>query len=181
MFRMTRDWPALAAAIKAFRNRLRLTQPELAAAAKASVSTIQKLESGRGETYWPNDPPESLSRIEAAFGWEDGAAIAILEEGSEAPPLPERVRRRSAQQAGEVAPAALPKEMPLHVKSELAGDRAVVQATVVQGPGDTRFAIVWTAGADADPSELTPEALEQWTRLNRAALGLPSGEDKPDG
>ncbi|WP_158673856.1 helix-turn-helix domain-containing protein [Streptomyces klenkii] len=172
---MTRDWPALADAVKSHRRALKLTQPQLAAEAGVSTSTIQKLESGRGDVLWPNEPPAVLARVEAVFGWEPDTALAILEDGAQAPP-PEP-RRRSAPRGPVGGGATVTPGMPLSVTSELAGaDRAVVQATVVQGPGDTRFAIVWTAGADAAAEELTPEALEQWTRLNRAALGLPSGD-----
>lgn len=182
---MTRDWPALAAAIKAVRTRLKMTQVQLATAAGTSPSTIQKLESGAGDKHWPNEPPEALPGVERILGWRDGTAVAILEEGAPAPPLPTRGRLRAARASdAESGGSALPDGMPLRVKSELAGGaggRAVVEATVVQGPGDSRFVVVWTAGADVNADELTPQALEQWTRLNRAALGLPPGGDKADG
>lgn len=73
------DWVALGAALRARREVLRLTRPELGELAGVHAATIKNYESA-SKAY--EKIPKSVNLLEGALGWRTGSAQAVLEGGS---------------------------------------------------------------------------------------------------
>lgn len=72
------DWVALGAALRARREVLRLTRPELGELAGVHAATIKNYEGG-SKAY--DKIPKSVTLLEGALGWKTGSAQAVLEGG----------------------------------------------------------------------------------------------------
>ena len=158
---MKKDWPRLAAAIKAAREARGMTQVELADAAGVVETTVQNLED-ENRTY-ARTPP-SLKHIERALGWAPGSVTAVL-EGGEPTSMPE-----SSQEAPDMA-----EGMPLLMSSELRQGKVVdtVVADLSRPGARSKFLVIWKTD-DADNADITPEDVAEWSRIQRTLHGLPT-------
>lgn len=168
--RMARDWARLAAAIKAARARRGMRQVDLAEAAGVSEATVQNLESSEvGEER--SRVPTSLAAVERALGWTPGSGEIVLAGGE---PVPIE---------GAPTKGALAEGMPLRVQKELTSGKVVdTYVADLSRPGARgRFVVVWKADEADGAGELDEEDVAEWTRIQRAMRGLPTGEapDKP--
>lgn len=172
---MDRDWSRLAAAVKRRRKELGMTQIGLATAAGVSESTIQLLESGtpRGRM------PRSLPAVERELGWAPGSATALL-MGGVATPLPDAPQESDADEAPQEPAPRLADGMPVRVRHELSRGRVVDTevADVSRTGSSSRFILVWKS--DEDGGDVSPEELEEWTRVQRLLRDLPTGSDRPE-
>lgn len=162
---MPRDWTLLATAIKERRLALRLTQVDLASAAGVSESTVQNLEAGETRTRIPT----SLPKVEAALGWKEGAASAVL-AGSE-PTL--------AASGGDSGGGSV-TELPLRIIQELAEgpllDTTVLDLTPLGS--DARMIVVVKGAPDASPDQIRKD-LAAWAAAQRRLRDLGGGDDEP--
>lgn len=179
----TLDWPALAAEIKAAREKKGMErQLDLAIAAGVSESTIGKLEAGGGKY---TEVPYTLEAVCRALGWTGSSGVDILhggkptlapEDESPTSPSPHSDREAPAEDPSS-GPGYLARDMPLRMRQELRQGRVVDSEIVdIDRPGsDSKFLLVWKTRADKE--EVTAEELEEWTRIQRTLRGLPTQEE----
>lgn len=164
---MSLDWERLAKAIKRAREEHRMTQKALAAAAGVSESTIQNLESGRSYSR----RPDSLPYVEGALHWAPGSIGTVL-AGGDPTPTPEEPAPESEELAGGQGRWA--EGLTLRVIQEMTEGQVLdSQVLDLTRPGSTsRMVVVLKRGeTSATPDEIR-EDLEEWSRVQRALLGL---------
>lgn len=155
-----RDWPRLSTAIRARREELGLTQPELASAAGISVSTVQILESGRTRARIPT----TMASIEEALQWTPGSAADVL-GGGRPTPAPQTTTSHPAVEG-----------MPLRVQHELRRG-TLVDSQVIEGPAGSRFVVIWQSGDEEEADALSDEDVASWARVQRALHNLPRNDE----
>lgn len=162
---MSQDWVRLARAIRRARESRRMTQQQLAAAARVSESTVQNLED---EAYEYRRRPSTLPQIEAVF-WEPGSIDAVLAGGDPTPKTD--------------APAASPDRgtggrLPLRVQHELEGE--VLDTEVIDlSRGGMKMVVVITrdpAKPHVDDDQLR-EDFAEWSRVQRELRGIVGNQD----
>ncbi|WP_411102474.1 helix-turn-helix domain-containing protein [Streptomyces sp. cmx-4-9] len=157
---MEENWKTVAAALKASRLAMGLSQEELAERSGTSRSTIQNLEGGHQRRRISRKTHE----ITGILGWPDGYIDQILAGDADGPP----VRRRQSATVD-----AEPKDdLPLAVAHELAHGDLLDTRVVELGDSDARMIVVVRAAEGASPEKIR-EALEQWRRVSQ---GLQIGD-----
>ena len=164
---MTRDWKRLGNAVTARREELGMsTQQALADAAGVTRQTVQSLESGKERTRMP----PTIGAVEKALGWERGTAAKYL------------VRAASGESPSS---ARLADGMPVRVVQELSSGEAVDTEVVELSVPGSPFKLVAVfkqdaPAADADPEEMA-QALQKWSRMQRALREIADDQSGPSG
>jgi transcriptional regulator with XRE-family HTH domain len=155
MCTMTREWERQRAAVKTEREKLGLTQVELAGEAGVTESTIQNLEGQRPYKRRPG----SLDLVWSTL---------------------ERLRQTAEAQDAPRSPAARHKDaVPLRVQHEL-NDGDIVDTDVIDlSRGGMKLVVVVTRDPEApsgDPAAMR-EDFAEWTRVQRALRGIAEGRE----
>jgi transcriptional regulator with XRE-family HTH domain len=159
-------WDSLAAAIRATREDLGLTQEALAARAGVAEGSVQNLESGKPR----NRMPQTLAKIEPHLGWAEGSGRLILEGGQPIPADPADI------DDGEPDSEKLRRKYPLRIVGELESDDPLLDSTVIELPGTNgaRMTVVVHGVPDATPQQIQ-DALIAWRKAEQELRRLPDG------
>lgn len=162
------QWGKLAAAIRAAREALGLSQVTLAQRAGISESSVQNLEGGEPRSRMP----QSLAKVEPHLGWGPGSGLSIL-RGGDPTPAPRSPATRDESK--------LRHKLPLRIVDELESDDPLIDSQVIQlpGTGGARMTVVVHGRPDATPEEIQ-EALLAWRRTERKLHRMPDGDGDGD-
>lgn len=151
---MEENWNALAAALKASRLAMGLSQEELAERSDTSRSTIQNLERGRQHRRISRKTHE----ITGVLGWPDGYIEQLLAGEVDGPPAP---RQKPVERGGDPR-----SDLPLAVTEELATGDLLDTRVVELDTSGARMVVVVRAGEGASQDDVR-KALEAWRRVSR--------------
>jgi transcriptional regulator with XRE-family HTH domain len=170
--RMDRDWKRLGSAVKRARERLGLSQDELAEAAGPSRATIQVIEQGKGFS----NIPKSIRKVAAYLGWPPDA-VDVLLSGRDLPTVDPLASEPPA--ASTAVRTSFADGMPRRVINELTeGD---VLDTIVfelsRATPNTKLVVVLKRDDSdgADPDDVKRD-LREWSRIQRGLLALTSDD-----
>lgn len=170
----TRDWEQLARAIRTARRSHGWTQGGLAAAAKVGLSTVQRLESGRGYSRWPL----GLDRVERSLEWSPGSVDAVLAGGE-----PTSSAAPAEQPSGPAQPVADPIDaLPRRIRHELSKGE-YLDHTVMDFPrSGGKLIVIATRDPERSPEDEAElgEEVAEWTRVQRGLHGLVKHDNEQD-
>jgi transcriptional regulator with XRE-family HTH domain len=180
---VTESWDRLAAAVRARRKALRLTQQELADSAGVNVMTIRNLEGLRQFSKMPG----TIGKVERALGWEPGSAEAVA-DGGEPTLVSESVNGRAPNVTGGADEASEIRGLPAGIRAALSeGEHLAGDVIDLSEPGDGfRLIVVAQRGMyqTAEDIETLRKQMKEWMRIQsgiRRLIEHPENTQANDG
>lgn len=180
---VTETWDRLAAAVRARRKTLRLTQRELAEQAGVNVMTIRNIEGLRQFSKMPG----TIGKVERALGWEPGSAEAVT-EGRDPTLVSGTVNGRAPSVTSGADDASEIRGLPAGIRAALSeGEHLAGDVIDLSEPGSGfRLIVVAQRGMYQTPEDIDElrKQMKEWMRIQsgiRRLVERPQNTQANDG